>query len=151
MNSSSSETKEIPLENLSLEQLGYIGKQLEQEISSYSSYYTSLKVALNKFVDNKEYVKDLATAKDRDILVPITSSLYVPGKCADISNVMVEIGTNYFVETKLDNAEKFCERKMAMIKANMEKIDELLKTKSNHMNLINHHIILKQQQAQGKK
>ncbi len=151
MNSSSSETKEIPLENLSLEQLGYIGKQLEQEISSYSSYYTSLKVALNKFVDNKEYVRDLTTAKDRDILVPITSSLYIPGKCADISNVMVEIGTNYFVETKIDNAEKFCERKMTMIKANMDKIDELLKTKSNHMNLINHHIILKQQQAQGKK
>ena len=148
MNSSSTEgAKEIPLENLSLEQLSYIGKQLEQEISSYSSYYTSLKVALNKFVDNKEYVRDLSSAKDKDILVPITSSLYVPGKCGDISNVMVEIGTNYFVESKLENAEKFCERKIAMIKSNMEKIDELLKTKSNHMNLINHNIIQKQSQA----
>jgi prefoldin alpha subunit len=150
MNSSSTEgAKEIPLENLSLEQLGYIGKQLEQEISSYSSYYTSLKVALNKFVDNKEYITDISTAKDKDILVPITSSLYVPGKCGDISNVMVEIGTNYFVETKLENADKFCERKITMIKSNMEKIDDLLKTKSNQMNLINHNIILKQ--SQGKK
>ena len=140
-------SKEIPLENLTLEQLSYIGKQLEQEIASYSSYYTSLKVALNKFLDNKEYVKDLTTAKDKEILVPITSSLYVPGKCGDISNVMVEIGTNYFVETKLENAEKFCERKLTMIKSSMEKIDEILKTKSNHMNVLNHNIILKQSQA----
>ena len=144
---SNERTTEVPLENLTLEQLSYIGKQLEQEIASYSSYFTSLKVALNKFIDNKEYVRDLTTAKDKDILVPITSSLYVPGKCGDISNVMVEIGTNYFVESKLDNAEKFCDRKIAMIKASMEKIDEILKTKSSQMNLLNHNIISKQSQA----
>lgn len=151
MNSSSESGKEVPIENLNLEQLTYIGKQIEQEISSYSSYYTSLKVALNKFTDNKEYVKDLADCKDKEILVPITSSLYIPGKCGDISNVMIEVGANYFVGTKLENAEKFCNRKVKMIKDNMDKIDEIIKTKNNHMNVINHNIITKQQQAMNAK
>jgi prefoldin alpha subunit len=145
------ESKEIPLENLTLEQLGYVGKQIEQEISSYSSYATSLKVAYNKFMDNKEYVKDLANCKEKELLVPITSSLYIPGKCSDISTVMVEIGTNYFVETKLEKAEKFCERKLAIIKENSDKIDEIMKTKTNHMNLINHNILIKQQELNKKK
>lgn len=142
-----SEKQEMPIENLTLEQLGYIGKQIEGEISSYSSYLTSLKVAYNKFIDNKEYVKDLVICKDKEILVPITSSLYVPGKSSDISNLMVEIGTNYFVETKIEKAEKFCDRKLGVIKDNMEKIEEIIKTKTNHMNVINHNIITKQTAA----
>lgn len=150
MNSESG--KEIPIDNLSLEQLGYIGKQIEQELSSYSSYLTSLKVAYNKFVDNKEYVKDLVNCKDKELLVPITSSLYIPGKCSDISSVMVEIGTNYFVETNIEKADKFCERKLTIIKENMDKIEEIIKTKTQHMNVINHNIILKQEEAKkGKK
>ena len=144
-------TKEVPIENLNLEQLAYVGKQIEQEISSYSSYLTSLKVALNKFVDNKEYVKDLVNCKEKEILVPITSSLYVPGKSSDISHLMVEIGTNYFVETSIDKAEKFCDRKISIIRDNLEKIEEIIKTKTNHLNLINHGIIMKQQAGQGKK
>jgi prefoldin alpha subunit len=147
----SSGTQEVAIESLNLEQLGYIGKQIEQEITSYSSYHTSLKVAYNKFVENKEFIKDMTDMKDKDILVPITSSLYIPGKGGDISHVMVEVGANYFVSTGIDKAEKFCDRKVEMIKKNMEKIDELIKTKTNHMNVINHNIIVKQQQAMTKK
>jgi prefoldin alpha subunit len=141
------ESKEVAIDTLNLEQLGYVGKQIEQEITHYSSYHTSLKVALAKFIDNKEYITDMTNMKDQDILVPITSSLYIPGKSGDISQVMVEVGANYFVATAIGKAENFCDRKIEMIKKNMEKIDELIKTKTNHMNVINHNIIIKQQQA----
>jgi prefoldin alpha subunit len=143
--------KEVPLESLNLEQLTYVGKQIEQEITSYSSYLTSLKVAYNKFLDNKEYIRDLSNMKDKEILVPITSSLYIPGKSGDISNVMIEVGANYFVGTNIDNAEKFCDRKLEMIKKNTDKIDEMIKTKNNQMNVINHNLIIKQQEQTAKK
>ncbi len=145
------ESKEVPLENLNIEQLTYVGKQIEQEITSYSSYLTSLKVAYGKFMDNKEYIRDMTDMKDKEILVPITSSLYIPGRSGDISNIMVEIGANYFVGTKIEKAEKFCDRKIEIIKKNIEKIDELIKTKNNHMNVINHNLIIKQQQQMAKK
>lgn len=32
------------------------------------------------------------------MLVPLTSSLYVPGKIVDCDKVMVDVGTGYYVE-----------------------------------------------------
>lgn len=139
-----SQTKEIPLDQLTVEQLTYVGKQIEQDISHYSSYYTSLKVAQNKFVDNKDYIKDLQTYQNKEILVPMTSSLYIPGKCSDVKKLTVEIGGNFFVETSIDKADQFCERKIEMIKKSMDKIDDIIKTKSNQLNAINHNLIEKQ-------
>lgn len=35
---------------------------------------------------------------DKTILVPLTNSLYVPGKLADLDNVIVDVGTGYYVK-----------------------------------------------------
>ena len=37
-------------------------------------------------------------AEDKTILVPLTSSLYVPGKLSNVETVIVDVGTGYFVE-----------------------------------------------------
>ena len=140
------EKKEIAIEDLNLDQLNTISKQVEQEINSYSSYYTSLKVALLKFNDNRDYIKDLNNCSNKEILVPITSSLYIPGKCGDIKNVMIEVGANYFVYTNIEKADSFCERKIKIINESMDKIDSIIKTKNDQMNYINHNIIRKQTQ-----
>lgn len=34
------------------------------------------------------------------ILLPLTSSLYVPGEIADVEKVMVDVGTGYYVEVR---------------------------------------------------
>ena len=141
------EIKEVPLEKLSIDQLNYVGKQIEQEISNYSSYYSSLKIAHNKFLDNKEYIKDLKTYQDKEILVPMTSSLYIPGKCSDVKRVTVEIGANFFVEITIDKDYKFCDWKLESIKKNLDKIDDLIKKKNEQMNAVNQQLIEKQLKA----
>ena len=138
------EIKEVSLDKLSIDQLNYVGKQIEQEISNYSSYYSSLRIAYNKFLDNKEYINDLKTYQDKEILVPMTSSLYIPGKCCDVKRVTVEIGANFYVETTIDKADKFCDRKLESIKKNMDKIDEIIKNKNEQMNAVNQQLIEKQ-------
>ena len=138
------EIKEVSLDKLSIDQLNYVGKQIEQEISNYSSYYSSLRIAHNKFLDNKEYINDLKTYQDKEILVPMTSSLYIPGKCSDVKRVTVEIGANFFIETTIDKAEKFCDRKLESIKKNMDNIDELIKNKNEQLNAVNQQLIEKQ-------
>lgn len=40
----------------------------------------------------------LVFAADKRVLIPLTSSLYVPGRIKDTENVLVDIGTGYFVE-----------------------------------------------------
>ena len=138
------EIKEVSLDKLSIDQLNYVGKQIEQEISNYSSYYSSLRIAYNKFLDNKEYINDLKTYQDKEILVPMTSSLYIPGKCCDIKRVTVEIGANFFVETTVEKAEKFCDRKIENLKKNMTEIDKIIQDKNDQLNVVNQNLIQKQ-------
>ena len=146
-----SNVKEVPLEKLTIDQLDYVGKQIEQEISNYSQYYSSLRIANNKFLDNKDYIKDLKTYENKEILVPITSSLYIPGKCSDIKKLTIEIGGNFFVETTIDKAEKFCDRKIESIKKNMDKVDEMIRNKNEQLNAVNQQLIEKQLKAEPKK
>ena len=42
------EVKEVPLEKLTKDQLNYLGNEIKKEITNYSSYYSSYKIALNK-------------------------------------------------------------------------------------------------------
>ena len=143
--------KEVPLEKLTIDQLDYVGKQIEQDISNYSQYYSSLRIANNKFLDNKDYIKDLRNYQDREILVPMTSSLYIPGKCSDVKKLTIEIGGNFYVETTIDKADKFCDRKLESIKKNMDKIDEMIKNKNEQLNAVNQQLIEKQLKTEPKK
>lgn len=40
---------------------------------------------------------------DKTILVPLTNSLYVPGKLSDHENVIVDVGTGYYVKKVRDS------------------------------------------------
>ena len=44
-------------------------------------------------------------------MVPLTSSLYVPGVMEDSQNVLVEVGAGYFIEKSTDDATTYCDRK----------------------------------------
>ena len=77
----------------------------------------------------------------------MTSSLYIPGKCCDVKRVTVEIGANFYVETTIDKADKFCDRKLESIKKNMDKIDDIIKNKNEQMNAVNQQLIEKQLKA----
>ena len=57
--------REVPIEKLSIEQLNYVGQQIEKEIKNYSQYYSSLRAVNNKYLDNKEYIKQLKEYKER--------------------------------------------------------------------------------------
>ena len=136
--------KEIPIEKLSIEQLNYVGQQIEKDIKHYSQYYSSLRAVNNKYLDNKEDIKMLKEFKDKEILVPMTSSLYIPGKCANVKKLTIEIGANFFVETTVEKAEKFCERKIENLKKNMDEIDKIIQQKNDQLNVVNQNLIEKQ-------
>jgi prefoldin alpha subunit len=64
-----------------------------------TSSFGQLKQAQNRFADCIESCQAINAAnKDKTILVPLTSSLYVPGKLANVEKVVVDIGTGYYAE-----------------------------------------------------
>jgi prefoldin alpha subunit len=44
-------------------------------------------------------------------MVPLTSSLYVPGILADDNCVLIEAGAGYFIERPIDKAIEYLDRK----------------------------------------
>ena len=68
----------------------------------------------------------------------MTQSLYVPGTLVDVGNVLVDIGTGYFVTKTNDQAKDFLQRKItllcvfALFQENFITFQEFLKNKSTH-------------------
>ena len=89
-----------------------LSKSIEQEIEVLTQSYSQLVSATNKFHDSKlvlNYVKERSAGKE--MMVPLTSSLYVPGRMDDNEKIMLEVGAGYFLEENVDKARAYCERK----------------------------------------
>ena len=63
------------------------------------------------------------------MLVPVTESLYVPGKVGATDKVLVDIGTGYFVEKTPKGAEEYCKKKVQELRVNMERIMNVVQQK----------------------
>ena len=82
-------------------------------------YHTSGR-ALEQMVDEVE---------GKEMLVPLTSSLYVPGRLGDTAKVLLDVGTGYFVEKSPADGVDYCKRKVGLVRENMEKLIEVIAAK----------------------
>ncbi|GAM27685.1 hypothetical protein SAMD00019534_108610, partial [Acytostelium subglobosum LB1] len=124
------------LASLSLEQLQMVKEQVEGDIQSLSESITSLKHAAEKYLEAKEAIQGLTGAEGKEILVPLTSSLYLPGKVNCKEKVLVDIGTQYFVEMGLDQGQQFTNRKVQMIQDQINKVQQAINVKRGQMDQI---------------
>ncbi len=106
----------IDLTKLNLMQLTQFKNQLDQDLQFYQESLQNLKHAQTKFSESGEAVKQIPTSSDSsDILVPLTGSMYVPGKLADPDKVLVDVGTGYYVEKKRDAAKEYFTKKVPCV------------------------------------
>lgn len=54
--------------------------------------------------------------------MPLTGSMYVPGKLKDPEKVVVDIGTGYYVEKDIEAARDYFTRKVKFVTEQMEKV-----------------------------
>lgn len=104
------------------------------------SKYGASKEALEQFQENWD---------NKTCLIPLTGSMYVPGKIKDINNVIVDIGTGYYVEEDRDSAKDYFKRKVEFVSEQMEKIEILGYEKSQIRDAICDVMALKIQQLKA--
>ncbi|XP_076455703.1 prefoldin subunit 5-like [Babylonia areolata] len=122
--------QQIDISQLPLPQLNQLSQQLEQEIEFFTSSLNQLKMAQGKFMESEECVGRISPDnKGKTILVPLTSSMYVPGELSDVNTVLVDIGTGYYVDMSPEKAKDYFVRKVEFITKQMEKIQPLLQEK----------------------
>jgi prefoldin alpha subunit len=108
-----SNEREIQPMQLSLEQLSGLKTQHENEIQELSRQMESLYGAKNRYNTAKSVLADMSTCPEGNtLMVPLNSSLYVPGKIADPTKVVVELGTGYYCEKEVPDAVALIERKV---------------------------------------
>lgn len=91
------------------------------------------------------YVPD--TPPDKPLLVPLTSSLYVPGKLADPERVVVDVGTGFYVEKTTDDAQKFYEVKIEELGKNIKDLESIVNGKANNLRVVEE--VLRQKMLTG--
>ncbi|XP_077582795.1 prefoldin subunit 5 [Stigmatopora nigra] len=120
----------INLADLSLPQLEGLKSQLDQEIEFLTSSISQLKVVQAKFVDAKDNLNSLnKNNQGKQLLVPLTSSMYVPGTLNDVDHVLVDVGTGYYVEKNVADSKAFFKRKLNFLTKQIEKIQPALQEK----------------------
>ncbi|XP_071941326.1 prefoldin subunit 5-like [Antedon mediterranea] len=134
--------QQIDLMQLPLPHLNQLKETLEQEVDVLQTSLQQLKLAQGKFLDSLESLNKFKPDNEgKDILVPLTASLYVPGKLSDVKTVMIDIGTGYYVEKSVDQAKEYFKRKVDFMTKNMEKVQpgmaEKFKLKQAVMEVMN--------------
>ncbi|XP_065053416.1 prefoldin subunit 5-like [Rhopilema esculentum] len=135
--SSGNKTSGVALSQLPLQQLEYLRGQIEEEVKMLTESVSRLKGAQQKFYDSMDNVGKLRVNKEgSEILIPMTSSMYVPGKTENLKNVVVEIGTGYYAEKTLQEADDYFKRKIDFITKQVEKIQPIHAEKQAFMQAI---------------
>ena len=119
---------------LSLEQLNQLKQSIEEELQGLNGAIQQLQVSRNKLTTSKEALARLATTPEgTPMLVPITSSLYVPGETTQLDTVIVDVGTGYFIEKSVDEAQQFLTRKMALIESQAQNVQSAAQFKNQNL------------------
>ena len=111
-------------------------KQLDEEVQHLTSSYSSLRAAQNKFRDCVKSIRGGVTAPAKPLLVPLTSSLYVPGVLADTEHVLVDVGTGFYVEKTIDDAVKFYEDKVEEVGKNVKDLETIVNQKAQSLRMV---------------
>uniref|UniRef100_A0A8C7QDG8 Prefoldin subunit 5 n=4 Tax=Salmoninae TaxID=504568 RepID=A0A8C7QDG8_ONCMY len=120
----------VNLTELSLPQLEGLKTQLEQETEFLTSSIGQLKVVQTKYVEAKDSLSVLnKNNAGKELLVPLTSSMYVPGTLNDVEHVLVDVGTGYYVEKNVNDTKEFFKRKIDFLTKQIEKIQPALQEK----------------------
>ena len=117
----------LDLDTLSLDQLQQLQQSEEARLQTISSHYATLRATLARFqLSKKALVESSASTGSNSILLPLTESLYVPGKIRDPSKVLVELGTGFYVEKTNKEAQALLDRKIKLVEVNSDNIKEII-------------------------
>eukprot|EP01080_Neovahlkampfia_damariscottae_P004436 gene4436-7811_t len=135
---------QLPLQNLIP-----LGQNLEEEIEQFSTAYRSLNQAHQTLMNSSAVLDPLKKEeKGKEVFVPLTSSIYCEGEIGDLSSVLVDVGTGYYVPKSLSEAQEVLKRKATFVRTSMDQLQLRLGYQQQNLQNIKQVIQIKQQQQQ---
>ncbi|KAJ8759306.1 hypothetical protein K2173_006826 [Erythroxylum novogranatense] len=129
---SSTASAATEMEKMSLEELKVLKEQADIEVNLLQDSLNNIRTATSRLQTAATALQDLSLRpQGHKMLVPLTASLYVPGILDDSDNVLIDIGTGYFVEKTMSQGKDYCDRKINLLKSNFDQLFELASKKKN--------------------
>jgi prefoldin alpha subunit len=124
-------------------QLRSLQTRLTSELEHLTTSHTKLRAAQAKFRDCVRSITDGVTgSKEKgtegreEILVPLTSSLYVKGRLTDREKVLVDVGTGFYIEKTPPKAIAFYDDKVKGLDANLQELEKIVSGKSQQLRVV---------------
>ena len=128
------QTQTMQAEKLTIPQLQQQKEILEQEVSYLTDTVARLKAAQQAYdLSAKALAAYGPEAEDREILIPLANSVYIPGKAKNVKRVMLNIGTGYYVDVRTEVAKNHCAEKAGMLANNITRFAKNLAEKRSHL------------------
>lgn len=130
-------TSSIDLRTATLDELRSADAQLREEVTAYGESLHMLSKAVSRYHASGRAIEALSKETvGKDMLIPLTESLYVPGKIAKTNGVLLDVGTGYFIEHDAEKGIDYCKRKVNFIRENVDALMELLTKKRKQLVLV---------------
>jgi len=138
----------VDMRQLNPQQLTEVAQRIDTELQVLQNCQNELLSVRKKFITSREAVSELKdTENGGKLMIPLTGSLYVAGRFSDNDKLIVDIGTNYYVEKSQEQAKEFFDRKIKYVDENMEKITPQLQQKQSSRLLIENELVQKMKAA----
>lgn len=127
----------IDLDTMSLDQLNQLKQQEEGRLQALTSRYSQLRTAAARLNAANMAVSEFSPALEgKQVMVPLTASLYVPGKIKDPNKLMVELGTGFFCEKTAKETTAFLDRKLKIVDANSENATQVIQVTRRNLDAV---------------
>lgn len=127
----------VDLTKLNLMQLTQFKNGLDSDLQFYKESLQNLKMAQAKYQESGDSLSCMTPASEgKDVLVPLTGSMYVPGVLSQPDRVVVDIGTGYYVEKDTSEAAEYFQRKVKFVTDNMDRVQAIGNEKAKIRELV---------------
>ena len=122
-----SNLNKIDIEKYGMQELIQLRAQIEKETQQKVSHYNQLRALQQKYEDKRAILSNIRKEKsDLDLLVPLSSSVYVEGTIPRDQKYLIDIGSGYFADMDADQAIKHCEMTFGIIEGKCkESVDQV--------------------------
>ena len=128
---SSEEQQPIPIAELPIQSLRQLQQQVTESYEYISRNLATLKMARNRFNGSKVILDSYTeTNNDKQTLIPLTDSLYVPGYL-HTNKVLVDLGVGYFAERTPKQAQQYFDRKVKFVQNKIDQLSAKMNEASN--------------------
>ncbi|KAG7743141.1 hypothetical protein KL923_000756 [Ogataea haglerorum] len=101
----------------------------QKKLEHLETSYQALKTAQAKYQECGDNVQRINATDRKELLVPLTSSLYVPGKVKDSNRFLIDVGTGYYIEKTTEEALAFFQNRLTKLTEDSKKLSQLINEK----------------------